>query len=62
VTARPLKREHAVGVGVEEIGIDEALEGFQAHAAGRQRVVGIGLAVQVETVSAIEVCRPRKPA
>ena len=50
-----LKREHAVGIGVEEIGIDEALEGFQGHAAGRQRLVGIGLAVQVETVGAIEV-------
>src|SRR5208283_4260260 len=51
----PLKREHAVGIGIEEIGIDEALERFQSHATGRQRLVGIGFAVQVETVRTIEV-------
>src|SRR5205823_3914867 len=54
-----LKRENTVRVRVEEIRIHQAIERFQGHAPPGQRTVGIGLAVQVETVLAVQVADGR---
>src|ERR1035437_8914418 len=50
-----LKREHAVGVRVEQVGIHQALERLQRHAAAGQRTVRVGLAIQVEAILAIQI-------
>ncbi len=50
-----LKGERAVGVGVEEPGIHQPLERFGSHAAAGQSAVGIGFAVQIEAVRAVEI-------
>ena len=54
-----LEREHAVRVGVEQVGIHQAFQRFRGHAAAGQRLVGIGLAVQVKAVGAIQVADRR---
>ena len=50
-----LKGKGRVGVGVEEIAIDQAFERFVGHAALRQIRVGVQIAVEVKAVGAIEI-------
>ena len=50
-----LERENAVRVRVEQIRIHQALERVQGHAAPRQRAVGVGIAVQVKAVLAVQI-------
>jgi len=54
-----LKREDALRVGVEKVGVDEALERVEGHAASGEGLVGIGVAIEIEAVGAGEVADRR---
>src|ERR1019366_3464985 len=54
-----LEGEHAVRIGIEKVGIHQPFERFAGHAPGGQRLVWVGVAVQVEAVGAVEVADGR---